>query len=125
VRGVLNVIDAGNVGAGVVADGGIKVSAFTVADPCECGPSQLIDVAGIVAHGVVNNDNGGACNPPPDAGTLPDGGFAPDAGSPACGTCSDCNNQACVAGRCGACTTDSQCCAPLICQAGYCLPQIN
>lgn len=281
VRGILSVTDAGAVGANVIADGGIQVAAFTVDDPCECSPSQLIDVAGIVANGVANNDNatigldpavfdnagnnlrldlpcgrysltriqpngpvtiavhgrtalfiagdvdlsntfdiaidpnaeldifiggnlaassavtfgnleapaqlriyvagnsvstsaqsriagnyylpaaayqptaavdlygsvfarsvspsarfsvhydqailsaGGACNPPPDAGVLPDGGSAPDAGAPLCGTCRDCGNQACVAGRCGACTSDGQCCAPLTCQAGQCLPQIN
>jgi hypothetical protein len=43
---------------------------------------------------------------PPPGGSGSDGGTAPpDAGSPTCGSCRDCNNQACVNGTCGACTT--------------------
>jgi hypothetical protein len=54
---------------------------------------------------------------------LSDGGTPPpDAGPPAgCNTCLDCGNQACVAGHCGACTTSSQCCAPLTCWMGQCV----
>jgi hypothetical protein len=43
-----------------------------------------------------------------------------------CTTCLQCSNQACVipsgqtSGQCGACTSDSQCCAPLRCVAGSC-----
>src|SRR5262249_28205049 len=37
-----------------------------------------------------------------------------------CKTCTDCNNQACVNGTCGACTDSSQCCAPLQCIMGTC-----
>jgi hypothetical protein len=40
---------------------------------------------------------------------------APDAGTPGCGSCKDCNNQACISGTCGACTDSSQCCPPLVC----------
>jgi hypothetical protein len=43
-----------------------------------------------------------------------------DAGGPACGSCRDCGNQACVGGRCGACTSGAQCCAPLVCWQGRC-----
>lgn len=41
----------------------------------------------------------------------------------ACESCRDCANQACVAGQCGACTNDSQCCSPLRCDVptGTCL----
>lgn len=41
-----------------------------------------------------------------------------------CASCLDCGNQACVAGRCGECTNDADCCAPLVCAAGTCVPQI-
>jgi hypothetical protein len=44
----------------------------------------------------------------------------PDAGGSKCTTCKDCNNQACNGGTCGACTTDADCCAPLVCQNGTC-----
>jgi hypothetical protein len=37
-----------------------------------------------------------------------------------CKTCGDCGNQACIAGRCGACQTSADCCAPLLCVAGSC-----
>jgi hypothetical protein len=43
---------------------------------------------------------------------------------PACGSCRDCNNQACNGGTCGACTNDSQCCAPLACDNGTCVAPI-
>lgn len=63
--------------------------------------TNYIDAAGdITIHydeGVVQN--GEEC--PPLSGT--------------CDTCRDCDNQACVGGMCGACTSDAQCCAPLSC----------
>jgi hypothetical protein len=37
-----------------------------------------------------------------------------------CRSCLDCDNQACVNGSCGACTSSSQCCPPLICLNGRC-----
>ena len=45
-----------------------------------------------------------------------------DAGAPpgGCASCRDCDNQACIGGVCGPCTTSAQCCAPLICNAGTC-----
>jgi hypothetical protein len=42
-----------------------------------------------------------------------------------CSTCRDCGNQACVGGTCGPCTSDSQCCAPLVCQGGMCVSSIT
>jgi hypothetical protein len=50
---------------------------------------------------------GKACAPPP---------------SPGCKSCQDCNNQACVNGACGQCRTDDDCCAPLVCFQGKCIP---
>jgi hypothetical protein len=62
-----------------------------------------------------SSSSGGPPPPPPGPGTLPDGGIAPTG----CTTCTDCGNQACLpGGQCGACTSDSQCCAPLICGTG-------
>jgi hypothetical protein len=43
-------------------------------------------------------------------------------GPTGCTSCRDCNNQACISGMCGACTNNSDCCAPLICDQGKCEP---
>jgi hypothetical protein len=64
-------------------------------------------------RGVLNA--GGSC-PPPTAG--------PDGGAPGCMSCRDCGNQACVNGSCGACTTSADCCAPLVCLNGRCVPNV-
>lgn len=70
---------------------------------------------------------GEGCMPPEpspaDAGVA-DGGGPEDTGAPPqmCSDCNDCGNQACVAGACGACTTSEQCCSPLVCANGVCLP---
>jgi hypothetical protein len=40
-----------------------------------------------------------------------------------CDTCRDCGNQACVDGACGLCRGDADCCAPLVCAAGRCIPE--
>lgn len=37
-----------------------------------------------------------------------------------CASCRDCNNQACIGGKCGSCTQNSDCCAPLVCFLGTC-----
>jgi hypothetical protein len=47
-----------------------------------------------------------------------------DGGGPqSCGSCNDCGNQACIGNVCGnACTSNAQCCAPLVCNAnGSCV----
>ncbi len=42
-----------------------------------------------------------------------------------CTSCEDCNNQACNDGECGACETDADCCAPLVCnEFGECIAEI-
>lgn len=77
------------------------------------------------AAGVGGTSSGGA------AGTTSGGGGGTSAGTggspPAegCKTCRDCQNQACNAGVCGACQSDADCCAPLQCSNGVCLPQIK
>jgi hypothetical protein len=53
-----------------------------------------------------------SCGPPPTGMT--------------CNACGDCGNQACINGMCGgACTSSSQCCAPLVCQAGKCVQTLQ
>ncbi|MHB1846815.1 MAG: hypothetical protein ACYCWW_18490, partial [Deltaproteobacteria bacterium] len=57
IAGTLFVPSAGSVGAGVQADGGIVAGPVAVPPPCDCSPSQLIDVAAIVQDGMLHNDN--------------------------------------------------------------------
>jgi hypothetical protein len=66
---------------------------------------------------------GNSCPPPPGSGGPPDagGGGGPP---PACGTCRDCQNQACINGKCGSCATDADCCPPLVCSSGTCSPAV-
>jgi cytoskeletal protein CcmA (bactofilin family) len=49
------------------------------------------------------------------------GELCPTPGGGSCQTCKDCGNQACIGGACGSCTSDDQCCAPLVCQSGQCV----
>ena len=60
----------------------------------------------------------GAGTPCPPIGLI-------DAGTPTCGSCKDCGNQACVQGACGACTNSGQCCGPLQCVNGSCVPVVK
>lgn len=51
-------------------------------------------------------------------------GCAPPPAEFTCQSCLDCGNQACNGGTCGACTTDADCCAPLVCNgSGACVPE--
>jgi hypothetical protein len=54
-------------------------------------------------------------------GCPPVGGEATSDGG-GCGSCRDCLNQACVNGSCTSCQTDSDCCPPLVCSGGTCVP---
>jgi hypothetical protein len=69
---------------------------------------------------------GGSCQPPAKGADGGVGGPGGDGGvgGPSCGSCKDCGNQACINGQCGACQTNADCCAPLICSQGTCVPQI-
>jgi hypothetical protein len=58
-----------------------------------------------------------------DEGVLGRGTECPSATG--CGSCHDCGNQACVGGVCGACASSADCCAPLSCMAGRCVPDIR
>jgi hypothetical protein len=62
--------------------------------------------------------NQGSNCPPPDGGPG-------DAGVPGCGSCHDCLNQACINGQCGACGSSTDCCPPLVCSNGSCVPVVN
>jgi hypothetical protein len=42
-----------------------------------------------------------------------------------CQSCRDCQNQACNGGVCGSCQSDGDCCAPLQCAGGTCVPRIK
>jgi hypothetical protein len=42
-----------------------------------------------------------------------------------CTGCGNCGNQACVNGTCGACSSNSDCCAPLLCLAGKCVQAVQ
>jgi len=55
-----------------------------------------------------------------DRAILHAGDDCPEPPNPDCLDCSDCGNQACVDGVCGSCTTDADCCAPLVCNEGVC-----
>jgi hypothetical protein len=68
--------------------------------------------------------------PPGDAGVT-DASTPPAPGlcgqvKTACTSCRDCGNQACNGGSCGgACTTNADCCAPLVCSGGCCVSPIK
>jgi hypothetical protein len=56
------------------------------------------------------------------------GGSTSSSGSPPppmCGTCKDCGNQACINGTCGSCSSSAQCCPPLVCSNGACVPLLQ
>jgi hypothetical protein len=56
-----------------------------------------------------------------DNGIQHDGDDCPSTQGVSCEGCGDCDNQACVGGKCGACTADTQCCPPLVCRGGACV----
>ena len=61
-----------------------------------------------------------------DRGVLRAGEDCPGAGGAGggeCGSCEDCHNQACKNGVCGDCGADADCCSPLICIEGSCVPR--
>jgi hypothetical protein len=44
-----------------------------------------------------------------------------------CASCNDCSGAtpACKSGKCAACETNADCCAPLVCQGGACVPSVK
>ena len=71
----------------------------------------------------------GTCKACPSDGGIPMGDAGTDGGGggppPGCNTCIDCNGQACIAGKCDNCTNSAQCCAPLVCFMGQCVPPVQ
>jgi hypothetical protein len=98
-----NLYDAGHIGlsSGTTVYGALYAGSLDGSADLTIHYDRQVDVQGVT------------CPPPP--------GSTPDGGTPQmCGSCKDCNNQACINGTCGMCTDSSQCCPPLICNAGYC-----
>lgn len=62
------------------------------------------------------------CPQAPPSGGGGSSGNPPPSG---CGSCRDCNNQACVNGKCDSCADSSQCCSPLVCVGGSCVSPIR
>jgi hypothetical protein len=76
--------------------------------------------------------SGNGCPPPSgggpgDAGGSGSGGASGggSGGGSGCGSCRDCLNQACINGQCTSCRTSADCCSPLICVGGACVPAIQ
>lgn len=59
-----------------------------------------------------------------DTAVLAAGDDCPEPLPTGCTSCLDCGNQACIAGACGACADDGDCCAPLVCNGGACVPEL-
>ena len=59
-----------------------------------------------------------------DRGVLRAGDGCGGGGGTPCGSCEDCHNQACKDGVCGQCTSDADCCSPLICSDGSCVAEV-
>lgn len=109
----------GGEGAVTLGGGGTVAGNFYApkADPAWSGAVTLYGA--LFAHAITTTDltvhfdesilTGQTCAPP----------------AAGCGSCKDCGNQACVGGQCGACTDSSQCCSPLLCKNGQCLPSVN
>jgi len=57
-----------------------------------------------------------------DRAVLGAGEACPESPPSACKSCVDCRNQACVNGGCASCRSDDDCCAPLFCIEGACVP---
>ena len=100
-----NLYDAGHIGlsSGTTVYGSLYAGSLDGTADLTIHYDRQVDIQGIT------------CPPPPNM-SMPDGGPPPG-----CGSCKDCNNQACINGACGMCTTDAQCCPPLQCFQGMCV----
>jgi hypothetical protein len=95
------------------------LGAFFYAPYGRVGSSAPLEVYGGIFAGDFHNSGTTAVHY--DQAVL---GAGDDCGHDGCDSCQDCGNQACVNGACGACTSSSQCCAPLVCDMGACVPVI-
>jgi hypothetical protein len=76
--------------------------------------------AGAACEGAGSPTDGGT------GGTSTSSSSSSSSGGPSgCSSCRDCNNQACNAGKCGACTTSADCCSPLECVQGECIAAVQ
>jgi hypothetical protein len=79
--------------------------------------------------------SGNGCPPPPGSsggssgggsgGSSGSGSGSSSGGGTGCGSCRDCLNQACINSQCTSCRTSADCCSPLICTAGTCVPVLH
>jgi hypothetical protein len=76
---------------------------------------------GVLSQGATCPPPGGSSSSSSSSGSGSTSGSS-SGGTPGCGSCKDCGNQACINGACGSCTSSAQCCAPLLCAAGTCVP---
>jgi hypothetical protein len=107
----------GTTGFSVSADAAL--GAFFYAPNGLVGSSAPLEVYGGVFAGKFHNSGTTAVHY--DKAVLDVGGTC---GGDGCDSCRDCGNQACVNGTCGACTSSADCCAPLVCDMGTCVPVI-
>jgi hypothetical protein len=99
--------------AGTDAYGSVFAGDFTASAPTRIHYDRAVLRVGDTCppKGVMGSDGGGGT----DGGTTSTG----------CGSCRDCNNQACINGQCGACGSSADCCSPLVCAGGVCVPAIK
>ncbi len=83
---------------------------FTHSNPLEMFGSIFANYIDASGDTIVHYDNGAQHN----------GDECPTTQGATCDGCRDCNNQACINGVCSACTSDTQCCPPLVCRNGSC-----
>ena len=125
--------DAGGCASGLCCDNGACAPCLAAPPAVPPPPASCAIDANCSPGTCCDNGNCGAC---PDAGTPgSDGGSGTPGddgatgtpgndGGVACMTCLDCNGQACNGGQCGSCNNSADCCAPLTCSGGKCVPYI-
>ncbi|MCB9593727.1 MAG: hypothetical protein H6719_13420 [Sandaracinaceae bacterium] len=105
-------------GSGAVTLAGTSTFAGNVYAPrADLSTSGLLDVYGSIFVGGIAASGGVSIHY--DTAVLDVGADCPADPIP-CDSCRDCRNQACVDGACVACTSNDQCCSPLLCIAGRC-----
>jgi len=97
------------------------ISANVYAPEAELVTSGILEVFGSLFLRRLNTSS--PVNIHYDKGVLNKGKSCPDNGNTnECESCRDCLNQACIAGQCGNCRNNDDCCSPLFCQQGTCVP---
>jgi hypothetical protein len=77
---------------------------------------------GVLKQGATCPGPGGSSSSGSGSGATSSSGSSSGTPPTGCGSCKDCGNQACINGACGSCTSSAQCCAPLLCASGVCVP---